>query len=60
MLQLFSQIVVTPTGCSINAMDLKIFSNTDVLLKVDPFERFSNWSNIDELVISSTSVCMQL
>ena len=36
-------------------MDLKIFPNTIVLLKVDKFEGFSNWSNIDELVINSTS-----
>ena len=44
-------------GCIINAMDLKIFPNTIVLLKVDHFEGFSNWSNVDELVINSTNGC---
>ena len=38
-------------------MDLKIFSNTIVLSKVDRFKGFSNWSNVDEFVINSTSVC---
>ena len=41
-------------GCSISAMDLKFFPNTNILLKVDNFEGFSNWSNVDELVINST------
>ena len=54
---IFSQFVVAPTGYIINAMDLKIFPNTVVLLKVDHFEGFSNQSNIDELVINSTSGC---
>ena len=40
-----------------NAMDLKIFPNTDVLLKVNHFEGFSNQSNVDELVINNTSGC---
>ena len=51
----FSQLVVTPTGCIINAMDLKIFPNNIMLLKVDRFEVFSNQTNVDELVINSTS-----
>ena len=38
-------------------MDLKIFSNTIVLLKVDRFEAFSNRSNVNELVINSMSGC---
>ena len=38
---IFSQFVVTPTGCIINAMDLKIFLNTNMLLKVECFEGFS-------------------
>ena len=38
-------------------MDMKIFPNTIMLLKVDHFEGFSNWSNVDELVINSTSGC---
>ena len=50
-----SQFVVTPTRCIINAMDLKIFSNHIMLLKVDYFEGFSNQTNVDELVINSTS-----
>ena len=52
-----SQFVVTPTGCIINAMNLKIFPNTIMLFKVDCFEGFSNRSNIDELVINSTTGC---
>ena len=39
---IFSQYVVTPTGCIVIAMDLKIFLNTIVLLTVDHFKRFSN------------------
>ena len=52
---IFFQFVVAPTRCTINAMDLKIFPNTIMLLKVDHFEGFSNGSNVDELVISSMS-----
>ena len=55
--QFFKQFTVAPTGCIINAMDLKIFLNTIILLKVYCFERFSNRSNVDELVINSTSGC---
>ena len=54
---IFSQFVIASTGCIVNAMDLTIFPNTIVLLKVDHFEGFSNRSNIDELVINSTSGC---
>ena len=54
---IFSQFVVTPTGCIINAMGLKIFPNTTMLLKVDHFENFSNQSNNNELVINSASEC---
>ena len=32
------------------------FTNINILLK-DCSERFSNWSNIDEMVISSMSGC---
>ena len=46
---IFSQFVVTPTRCIIIAMDL--------LLKVDCFKGFSNLTNVDELVINSTSGC---
>ena len=53
----FSQFVVTPTGCIVNAMDLKIFPNTIVLLKVDRFKGFSNWSNVDELAINNMTRC---
>ena len=53
----FAQFVVAPTGCIINAMDLKIFSNTIMLLKVDCFEGVSNQSNVDKLVINSRSRC---
>ena len=56
-LQVFSQFAVAPTGCIINVMDLKIFPNTIILLKVDQFEGFSNQSNVDELVINSMSEC---
>ena len=52
---IFSQFVIAPIGCFINAMDLKIFPNTIMLLKVDSFEGFSNWTNVDKLVINSTS-----
>ena len=38
-------------------MDVKVFPNTNMLLKVDCFEGFLNWSNIDELVINNTSGC---
>ena len=38
-------------------MDVKIFPNTIMLLKVDHFEGFLNWTNVDELVINSTSRC---
>ena len=55
--QFFSQFVVTPTGCIINAMDLKNFPNNIMLLKVDRFEGFSNRCNVDELVINSMSGC---
>ena len=54
---IFSQFVVMPTGCSINAMDLKIFPNGNMLLKVDQFKGFSNWNNVDKLVINGTSGC---
>ena len=54
---IFSQFVIAPIGCIINAMDLKIFPNTIVLLKVDCFKRFSNQSNVDKLVINSMSGC---
>ena len=54
---IFSQFVVAPTGCIVNAMDLKIYPNTTVLLKVDGFKGFSNRSNVDELVINSMSGC---
>ena len=54
---IFSQFVVAPTGCIINAMDLKTFPNTIVLLKVGRFKGFSYQSNFDELVINSMSRC---
>ena len=54
---IFSQFVVTPTRCIINAMDLKNFPNTIMLLKVDCFEGFSNWNNVDKLMINSMSGC---
>ena len=54
---IFSQFVVAPNGCIINAMDLKIFSYTIMLLKMDSFEEFSNQSKIDKLVINSMSGC---
>ena len=38
-------------------MDLKIFPNNIILLKVDRFEGFSNRTNVDELVIDSMSGC---
>ena len=43
---IFSQFVVAPTGCLLNAIDVKFFLNTIVLLKVDHFKEFSNRSNI--------------
>ena len=44
---IFSQFVVAPTTCIINAMHRsENFSNNIMLLKVDHFERFSIWSNI--------------
>ena len=55
--QFFSQFVVAPTGCIINAMDLKIFPTNIMLLKMDHFEGFSNQTNVDELVINSMSRC---
>ena len=54
---IFSQFVIAPTGCIVNAMDLKIFPNTIVLLKVYCFKGFSNWSNVDKLVINSMNGC---
>ena len=54
---IFSQFVVAPTRCIINAMHLKIFPNNIMLLKVDHFEGFSNQSNVDKLVINSMSGC---
>ena len=48
---------MAPTGCIVNAMDLKIFPNTIVLLKVDCFKGFLNQSNVDKLVINSMSGC---
>ena len=38
-------------------MDLKIFPNTIVLLKVDRFKGFSNRSKVVKLVINSMSGC---
>ena len=38
-------------------MDLKIFPKTIMLLKVNYFEGFPNWSNVDELVIYSINGC---
>ena len=40
ILLICSKFVVTPTGCIVNAVDLKIFPNTIVLLKVDCFKDF--------------------
>ena len=54
---IFSQFVVAPTGCIINAMDVKIFPNNIMLLKVDHFEGFLNQSNVKKLVINSMSGC---
>ena len=34
---IFSQFVVAPTGCIVNAIDLKIFPNTIALLKVERY-----------------------
>ena len=56
-IKFFSQSVVTPTGCIINAMDLKILTKTIMLLKVDHFDGFLNQSNVDELVINSMTGC---
>ena len=57
ILLVFLQFVVAPTGCIVNAMDLKIFPNIIVLLKVDRFKGFSNRTNVNELVINSMSGC---
>ena len=57
ILLFFSQFVIAHTGCIVNAMNLKIFPNTIVLLKVDCFKGFSNRSNVDRLVINSMSGC---
>ena len=54
---IFSQFVIAPTRYLVNAINLKIFPNTIVLLKVDRFKGFSNRSNVDKLVINSMSVC---
>ena len=48
---------VTPTGQSINAMTLKFFSDTYILLKVDRFEGFVFRSEIDGSMINNTSMC---
>ena len=55
--QFFSKFAVAPTVCIINAMDLEIFPNIIMLLKVDCFEGFSNRNNITELAINSMSGC---
>ena len=60
MILFFSQFVIAPTGCTVNAIDLKIFPNTIVLLKVNRFKGFSNWTNVDELVINSMSGCKKI
>ena len=57
MSQFFSQFVVVPTGCIVNATDLKIFPNAIVLLKVNRFKGFLNRNNVDELVINSMKGC---
>ena len=54
---IFSQFVIAPTRCIVNAMDLKSFPDTIVLLKVDCFKGFLNQSNSDKLVINSMSGC---
>ena len=54
---IFLQFVIAPIGCIVNAMDLKIFPNTTVLLNMDCFKGFSNPSNNDKLVINSISGC---
>ena len=52
ILQIFHNLLShLPDALSMLYMDLKIFLNTIVLLKVDCFERFSNQSNVDKLVI---------
>ena len=56
-ISIFSQFVVTPTGFIINAMDLKNFLNTIMLLRVECFEGFLNLSDDNELVINNTSGC---
>ena len=56
-IDIFSQFVIAPTECIVNVMDLKIFCNTTVLLKVDHFKGFLNWSNVDRVVINSMSGC---
>ena len=57
ILQFFPQFAVAPTRCIVNAMDLKIFPNHIMLLKVYHFEGFSNQSKIDKLVINNMSGC---
>ena len=57
VLLFFSQFVITPTGCIINAMDLKLFSQHYSAIKSRPFKEFSNQSNVDKLVINSMSGC---
>ena len=56
-MKFFSQFSVTPTGKTINAMMLKFFTGTYMLLKVDCFEGFVIWSKIDRFTINNTSRC---
>ena len=53
---IFFTICCCTSGCIINAMDVKIFLNTIMLLKVNRFEGFQIGVNADELVINSMSV----
>ena len=43
-MKIFLQFSVTPTGYTINAMMLKFFPGTYVLLQVNKFEGFVFWS----------------
>ena len=56
-MKFFSQFSVAPTGMTIDAMILKFFAGTYMLLKVDRFEGFVIWSKIDRFIINNTSRC---
>ena len=57
MLATLFSISITPTGQTTKAKAVKNFPHNILLLKVDSFEGFSNWSKTDGMVNNHLSSC---